>query len=141
MRIYCAFNLQFLAKILKSIYKIWYNIVDYNGVTEEVKGVINMSVFTISDIGKVIGSRENLRERADNVRGELKEVIEARKNIEKPFTAGGIATWIGVDRRSRKDLMNDPKIAKTRNELTNLVKNKDKEVEKSSNDKSRDESR
>lgn len=98
-----------------------------------------MSVFTIEDIRKAVGPQENLREKADSVREELKEVNEARKDMEKPFTAEGIATWIGVDRRSRADLMKDPQIVKTRNELANIAQNRDdKSLENAKKDVSRD---
>ena len=99
-----------------------------------------MSVFTIEDIKKAVGPQENLREKADSVREELKEVNEARKDMGKPFTAGGIATWIGdVDRCSRADLMKAPQIVKTRNELANIAKNRDdKSLETPKKDVSRD---
>ena len=100
-----------------------------------------MSVFTIEDIKKAVGPQENLREKADCVREDLKEVNEARKDMEKPFTAEGIATWIDVDRRSREDLMKDPKIAKIRKELTDFAKNKDRlAVENEEPNKSKGES-
>lgn len=88
-----------------------------------------MAGFSVADIGALVGPRENLKERADATRKDLEEVRDERKNVDKPFTAAGIATWIGVDRRSRNELLQDPRIQKTSNEIANLAQNKENAIE------------